>query len=165
MRTQLVLTGADPGALLRIICSGYSGWRRALEAAGRERVRHDHGLQEEGSYMYWHGPHAGGWAWAVGLGSLLFWVLFAVAIAALVRSFLRGGRGPYPPFRGYGTPGPYDPPEARAGHGPVTPEQILAERYARGEIDEDEFWRRMTTLRSGRQGDTSAGPALRNRRP
>ena len=43
------LTGANPGALLRIICSRYSGWRRALEAAGRERVRHDHGLQEEGS--------------------------------------------------------------------------------------------------------------------
>ena len=37
-------------------------------------------------------------------------------------------------------------------HGPVTPEQILAERFARGEIDEDEFWRRMATLRAGRQG-------------
>jgi putative membrane protein len=122
-------------------------------------VRHDHGPQEEGSYMYWHGPYAGGWDWAVGLGSLLFWVLIAVAIAALARSFLRGGRGPFLPYRGYGAPGPYDPPEARMGHGPVTPEQILAERYARGEIDEDEFWRRMTTLRSGRQGDASADTA------
>ena len=107
--------------------------------------------------MYWHGPYAGGWA--VGLGSLLLWVLFAVAIAALVRYFLQSGRGPFRPYRGYGAPGPYDPPETRAAHGPVTPEQILAERYARGEIDEDEFWRRMTTLRSGRQGD--ADPASR----
>jgi putative membrane protein len=109
--------------------------------------------------MYWHGPYAGGWEWAVGLGSLLFWVLIAVAIAALVRSFLRGGRGPNPPYRGFGAPGPYGSAETRPGPGPASAEQILEERYARGEIDEDEFWRRMTTLRSGRQGDASAGPA------
>ena len=48
---------------------------------------------------------------------------------------------PCPPSQGYGTP---------PGHGPVTSEQILAERFARGEIDEDEFWRRKTTLRAGR---------------
>jgi len=123
------------------------------------RLRHDHGLQEEGRQVYWYGPHAGGWDWAVGVGFLLFWILFAVAIAAVVRSFLRGGRGPYSPYRGFGAPGPYGPAESRPGSGPVTPEQILAERYARGEIDEDEFWRRMTTLRSGRPGDPSAGPA------
>jgi uncharacterized membrane protein len=38
-------------------------------------------------------------------------------------------------------------------------EQILAERFARGEIDEDEFWQRMTTLRAGRADD----PAARDR--
>jgi putative membrane protein len=100
--------------------------------------------------MYWYGPHLGGWGWAAGLGSLLFWVIFAVAAAVLIRSFLRGGRPPYPPDQGYRTP---------PGHGPVTPEQILAERFARGEIDEDEFWRRMTTLRASRQGDVPPGPA------
>jgi uncharacterized membrane protein len=38
-------------------------------------------------------------------------------------------------------------------------EQILAERFARGEIGEDEFWRRMTTLRAGRPDDHSAATA------
>ncbi len=42
------------------------------------------------------------------------------------------------------------------GTGPVTAEQILAERFARGEIDEDEFWQRMTTLRAGRADDPTA---------
>ncbi|MFI0716705.1 SHOCT domain-containing protein [Streptomyces inhibens] len=31
--------------------------------------------------------------------------------------------------------------------GGPTPEQILAERYARGEIDEEEYQRRLATLR------------------
>jgi sec-independent protein translocase protein TatB len=61
-------------------------------------------------------------------------------------------RRPQPPYQGYGAPGPYDQP----GSGPVTAEQILAERFARGEIGEDEFWQRMTTLRAGRPDDHSA---------
>jgi len=30
-----------------------------------------------------------------------------------------------------------------------SPERLLAERYARGEIDDDEFRRRLDTLRNG----------------
>jgi hypothetical protein len=55
-------------------------------------------------------------------------------------------------YQGYGVPGPYDQPGSLSGPGPVTAEQILAERFARGEIDEDEFWQRMTTLRAGAAG-------------
>jgi uncharacterized membrane protein len=33
---------------------------------------------------------------------------------------------------------------------------ILAERFARGEIDEDAFWQRMTALRARRPDDHSA---------
>jgi putative membrane protein len=95
--------------------------------------------------MYWHGPHSG-WSWALGLGSILFWVLVAVAIVALVRVFMRGRMGP--PYPGYaGRPGPYGP-AGPAPRQPASPEQILAERFARGEINQDEFHERMAALRA-----------------
>ncbi len=102
--------------------------------------------------MFWYSGL--GWAW--GLGSILFWVLIAVAIVALVRVFTRGRMGP--PYAGYaGGPGPYGPPGP--GHAP-SPEQILAERFARGEIDQDEFHERMAALRAqAPDGGPAAGPA------
>jgi putative membrane protein len=71
--------------------------------------------------MFFDGPH-GGWSSALGLRSILFWVLVAVAITGIVRLFTR-----------------------RLGFagGPATPEQILAERFARGEINPDEFYERL----------------------
>jgi putative membrane protein len=48
---------------------------------------------------------------------------------------------------------PYGPPARRQDHDPVpAPEQLLAERFARGEIDEDEYRRRLDVLRE------TAGP-------
>jgi putative membrane protein len=92
--------------------------------------------------MFFYGP-GGSWSWALGLGSILFWVLVAVAIVALVSLFARGGHRLDPPDPGYaGRPGPYGPPR------PATPEQILAERFARGDIDQDEFHERMSALRA-----------------
>jgi putative membrane protein len=79
--------------------------------------------------MFFDGPH-GGWGRAFGLASILFWVFAAVAIAAFVRLFTRG--------LGFaGGPGLYGPPR------PATPEQIMAERFARGEINPDEFYERV----------------------
>jgi putative membrane protein len=95
--------------------------------------------------MFWYN----GWGWALGLGSILFWVLVAVAIVALVRVFMRGRVDP--PYAGYaGAPGPYGPggPGGPAPRHAVPPEQILAERFARGEIDQDEFHERMAALRA-----------------
>jgi putative membrane protein len=94
--------------------------------------------------MFWHGPQLGGWGWALGLGSLVFWALLVVAIIALVRFFTGGGQRLLPPYGG----GPYGQPGPAAGPAAATPEQILAGRFARGEIDEDEFHQRMAALRA-----------------
>ena len=81
------------------------------------------------------------WGMGFGLGGLLamaIWVAMVVLVVALlvlaVRWLIRAdqhGR----------TPGPQ--PAAPAGRDPL---EILRERYARGEIDEDEFERRRRTL-------------------
>jgi uncharacterized membrane protein len=43
-------------------------------------------------------------------------------------------------------------PGSLSSEGRVAAEQIRAERFARDEIDDDEFWQRMTTLRAGWAG-------------
>jgi putative membrane protein len=93
--------------------------------------------------MYWyHGHGMGGWGWfAMSLGMLLFWVVVIVAAVLLVRALMHSGdrgRAPAQP--------PAGPP---AGGGPAgpTPEQVLADRFARGEIDEQEYRARLATLR------------------
>jgi putative membrane protein len=92
--------------------------------------------------MFFDGPH-GGWGSALGLGSILFWVFMAVVIVAIVRLFTRG--------LGYaGGPGLCGPA------GPATPEQILAERFARGEINPDEFYERVARpTEAARPGPTT----------
>ncbi len=88
--------------------------------------------------MYWYGHGMGGWGFGLMTFSfLLFWALVVVAIVLLVRHFGRGAGhqgGPFPP-------GPY-------GTHASTAEQLLAERFARGEIDEEEYQRRLNTLRA-----------------
>lgn len=72
--------------------------------------------------MWWHGPHLFGWGWMPGFGliSILFWVLVVGLIVAAVRaSRQRVAQG--------------GPDNARSG---LT---ILEERYAKGEIQRDEY--------------------------
>lgn len=83
--------------------------------------------------MWWYGNGWGGWLVMV-LMTVAFWGLLITGVVALVRYFGGSGRG-----NRWAAPG------AQAGGN--RPEDVLAERYARGEIDEDEYRRRLTVLR------------------
>ncbi|MGW0082792.1 SHOCT domain-containing protein [Streptomyces sp. NPDC003393] len=84
--------------------------------------------------MFWFPHGAPGWGWfAVSLGMLLFWVLL-IAVGVLLFRTLNRGAGQA---------------QAHGGTGRPTPEQVLAERFARGEIDEDEYRRRLDVLQQG----------------
>ena len=95
--------------------------------------------------MYWYG-HGMGWAWGWGLMTFAFWALVVVAVVLLIRHFSRSGEHRPPGPHAYGPPPP-DAPHTSA-------EQLLAERYARGEIDDEEYRRRLATLR----GEAPAAP-------
>lgn len=80
--------------------------------------------------MYWWGEGMGGWGWAMmTISTVVFWALLIAGVVALVRYTRTAGvaRGPQTPAA-------------------ATAEQILAERYARGEIDESEYRHRLDTL-------------------
>ena len=76
--------------------------------------------------------HDGGWAFAGGW-MWIFWLIALVAVIALLVWFVRAASG-----RSAGNSGP---PGASQ-----SPEAILKERYARGEIDEAEYQRRKEQL-------------------
>ncbi|MFI6685692.1 SHOCT domain-containing protein [Streptomyces sp. NPDC050485] len=87
--------------------------------------------------MIWYGHGMSGWGWfAMSLSMPVFWALLVGAAVLLFRALSRGSDHPHKPGPSGG------PPRLPA-------EQILAERYARGEIDEDEYHRRLNVLRTG----------------
>ena len=76
--------------------------------------------------MYWYDHDMGWWGYAgMGIGMVLFLALVVAGIAALVM-FASGGRQTRQP--------------------PPSPEQILAERFARGEISDTEYRDRLAVL-------------------
>ena len=78
--------------------------------------------------MYPYGEHMSGWGYALGIiGMVLFWAVLVLAIAASIRYLDRRRHETLPP-----------PPS------PPTAEQVLAERFAHGEIDADEYRQRLT---------------------
>ena len=80
--------------------------------------------------MFWYGNGANGWGYGLmGLGMIVFWVL----VIALVVSVVRHNRSPH------------DHPGNRLAS--LTADQLLAERFARGEIDQPEYAARQAALR------------------
>ncbi|MFF4350049.1 SHOCT domain-containing protein [Streptomyces sp. NPDC001530] len=80
--------------------------------------------------MYWYHDGMTGWGWfAMSLSAIVFWALLVGAGILLFRALNRAQKEPH-------TPGAVG-----------SPEQVLAERFARGEIDEDEYRRRLAVLR------------------
>jgi len=79
--------------------------------------------------MWWYGSGMDGWGYTLMTVSMvLFWGLVIFGVIALVRYVGR---------------------QNRSVASRPTAEQVLAERFARGEIDEPEYRERLDTLRSG----------------
>ncbi|WP_328508108.1 SHOCT domain-containing protein [Streptomyces sp. NBC_00391] len=82
--------------------------------------------------MFWYGHDVSGWGWfAMSAGMVVFWALI-ITVGVLL-------------FRAVNRPDEH----IRTPAAPQTPEQVLAERFARGEIDDEEYRRRLNVLRTG----------------
>ncbi|MFD7982193.1 SHOCT domain-containing protein [Kitasatospora indigofera] len=90
---------------------------------------------------YWNDHDMGGW----GYGFMAIGVLLILGLLVVVTVVLARHLGQVPR---QGPPGGQTSP-------PPSPEQLLAERFARGEIDADEYHHRLDTLRSGPTGPVS----------
>ncbi|MGW1028788.1 SHOCT domain-containing protein [Streptomyces sp. NPDC002577] len=92
--------------------------------------------------MMWYD---GGWGWGgwffMAIFMVLFWALVIAGIVALVR---------YLTARHHGHQGGPPSSSGEPGWGGRRAEDLLAERFARGEIDEDEYERRLALLREHR---------------
>jgi putative membrane protein len=81
--------------------------------------------------MWWYGPGMSGWGFALmTVGTIFFRTLIILGVIAVIRYLLTGGDRL---------------PEAGSEAHP-TPEELLAERFARGEIDEQDYRRRLDVL-------------------
>jgi putative membrane protein len=80
--------------------------------------------------MMYYGPGMGGWGMALMIISNMIVLGLLIFISVLVARYIRPGRMSSTPAA------------------EVTPEQILARRLARGEIDEDEYRRLLHALSS-----------------
>jgi putative membrane protein len=82
--------------------------------------------------MFWYDHNVSGWGWfAMSASMILFWALIITAAVLLLRALNRAPEHPH----------------THVSAGP-SPEQLLAERFARGDIDEEEYRRRLAALRS-----------------
>lgn len=81
--------------------------------------------------MWGYGTGMGPWGFVLmTIGNVLFWGLVIVGVILLVRYVGRSDR-----------------PAGGRSEGRSTPEQVLAERFAAGEIDEQEYRQRLEVLR------------------
>lgn len=84
--------------------------------------------------LMWYDHDMGWWGYAgMGIGMVLFWALIIVGIVALIRVSMGSGNSA-------GGAGAVPRQHSR-------PEEILADRFARGEIDEADYQNRLRLLR------------------
>jgi putative membrane protein len=76
--------------------------------------------------MWWNGPWTGWGSLLMGVGMLLFLAVLVLGVGALVHYLTSSG--------------------SRFDQERPSPEELLAERFARGEIDEREYRQRLDTL-------------------
>ncbi|MEV0382109.1 SHOCT domain-containing protein [Nonomuraea sp. NPDC050643] len=77
-----------------------------------------------------------------------FWGLFWIAVVALVITARRKGWwGPRQAPAAASPTAPAAPPASPTASPTASAEQILAERYARGELSDDEYFEKMSVLR------------------
>ncbi|MCD0485948.1 SHOCT domain-containing protein [Streptacidiphilus sp. ASG 303] len=98
--------------------------------------------------MMWYD---GGWGWggwfAMAVAMVVFWGLVVAGVLALAHLLGRNRTGPRP---GADTP-VWGQAAGKPAGGPAAPaEDVLADRFARGEIDEEEYRRRLAVLREHR---------------
>ena len=87
--------------------------------------------------MMYYGPGMGGWMMALMIfGNVLFWTALILGVVMVARLLRRD----YP---------------NKSGSSEVAPQQLLAERLARGEITEDDYRQSLLVL------SETAGPPLR----
>lgn len=78
--------------------------------------------------MMYYGPGMGGWTMALMIfGNVVFWAVLILGAVVVARSLRRGSPG-------------------HSGSAEVTPQQLLAERFARGEITEDDYRQSLRVL-------------------
>ena len=83
--------------------------------------------------MFWYDHNMGWWGWAgMGIGMVFFWALLIAGIVALFAYISGDRREPKIPLDTTPT---------------ASPEQVLAARFARGEINETEYRDRIAVLR------------------
>ncbi|RAJ56106.1 putative membrane protein [Streptomyces sp. Amel2xB2] len=97
-------------------------------------------------------------AWHDGAGPgpwiLFFPLVWAAVIAGVVlllrRTAWRGRRAPWHgPWHGFATGGHGPGPAPAGGPRSESPVDLLGRRFAQGDIDEDEYWRRFSVLQEG----------------
>lgn len=89
-----------------------------------------------GNGWMWNGGPGGGWGWGGWLMTALVMVIFFVVLITAIVAAVR--------YLGGGHHVSHSTPTGRR------PEDLLAERFARGEIDDEEYGRRVSLLREHR---------------
>ncbi len=104
--------------------------------------------------MYWYGNGMSGWGYALmTVSMILFWGAVIFGIVALVRYIGRSGQPPAEPRP------PQSAESPKSAESPQSPERLLAERFARGEIGEEEYRQRLAVLRdAGQRTDGQVRP-------